>query len=197
MRAHRLINANRTRYVIGYFVPLQRIMTETVTKLTSTDWARLIQYAGLRLHRVLLNKTQINKILFYVYGVYLAQKGTPLFDDDTPKAWTYGPVFPIPNKRIDTNEEIRSFPKDKVDAYRANPDAMNLVITAVNNMYNVSAVALTKWSHEDGSPWDRTVYVKSDGKVVEQKPWNTRIDDSLIREYFSGRENRIFGEMDA
>lgn len=172
-------------------------MTETVTKLTSTDWARLIQYAGLRLHRVLLNKTQINKILFYVYGVYLAQKGTPLFDDDTPKAWTYGPVFPIPNKRIDTNEEIRSFPKDKVDAYRANPDAMNLVITAVNNMYNVSAVALTKWSHEDGSPWDRTVYVKSDGKVVEQKPWNTRIDDSLIREYFSGRENRIFGEMDA
>lgn len=171
---------------------------DDVTRLTSTDWARLIQYAGLRLHRVLLNKTQINKILFYVYGVYLAQKGEPLFDDDSPKAWTYGPVFPIPNKHIDINEEIRSFPKEKVAAYRANSDAMNLVITAVDRMYNVSAVALTRWSHENGSPWERTVYVKDgDGKVTEQRPWNTRIDDTLISEYFSHRENRIFGEMTA
>lgn len=168
---------------------------EDIAKLTSTDWARLIQYAALRLHRVLLGKTQVNKILFYVYGVYLAQKGVPLFDDDTPKAWTYGPVFPIPNKRIDTNEEVCSFPREKVAAFRANPDAMNLVITAVGNMHNVSAVALTRWSHESGSPWERTVYVKDGGKLIEQRPWNTRIDDSLIREYFSHKENRIFGEI--
>lgn len=69
--------------------------------LTSIDYARLIQYTAQRKHMVLLNKTQINKILFYVYGAYLADTGKALFSDDTPKAWTYGPVFPKPNKKVE------------------------------------------------------------------------------------------------
>ena len=58
-------------------------------ELKSTDYARLIQYAAKNLHMTRLNKTQINKILFYVYGVYLAKFNKPLFTDDTPKAWPY------------------------------------------------------------------------------------------------------------
>ena len=87
-------------------------------ELTSIDYARLIQYAAQKLHLATLGKTQINKILFYVYGVYLARKGEPLFKDDTPKAWTYGPVFPIQNKKVDAYEEIRSFPDEKIKAYQ-------------------------------------------------------------------------------
>lgn len=56
--------------------------------LTSIDYARLIQYAAQKLHMVLLNKTQINKILFYVYGVYYAETGEELFNDDSPKMTT-------------------------------------------------------------------------------------------------------------
>lgn len=164
--------------------------------LTSIDYARLIQYAAQKQHLCTLGKTQINKILFYVYGVYLAQKEEKLFEDDTPKAWTYGPVFPIPNKKVDVNEEIRSFSPEKVQEFRSNPEAMQLVINAVNRMYNISAVALTTWSHQEDSPWYKTVYEKDEsGKIVKQNPWNTRIDDKLIRDYFSKRENRIFGEI--
>lgn len=163
--------------------------------LTSIDYAKLIQYAGQKQHLIMLNKTQINKILFYVYGVYLAETGHPLFTDDSPKAWTYGPVFPIPNKKVNIDEEIRSFPKEKVTAYRENPKAMQLVIDSVNRMCNLSALSLTKWSHTEGSPWYNTVYVKDEnGKIIEQRPWNTRISDALIKEYFSKPENRIFGE---
>ena len=163
-------------------------------ELTSIDYARLIQYAAQKQHMVLLNKTQINKILFYVYGVYLAENQLPLFMDDTPKAWTYGPVFPRPNKSVDINEVIKSFPADKVKAYKANKKALDLVVKVVDRMYDKSAMSLTQWSHVENSPLYNTVYQKDrDGNIIKQRPWNTRIEDSLIKDYFSKPENRIFG----
>lgn len=165
-------------------------------ELNSVDYARLIQSAAQKFHSVSLNKTQINKVLFYVYGVYLAEKGKPLFKDDTPKAWTYGPVFPIPNKRVDIHEIINGFPIEKVKAFKDNKDVLQLVIRAVEKMHNISALSLTKWSHIEGSPWYDTLYVKNeDGKVIEQRPWGIRISDDLIKAYFSKPENRIFGSI--
>lgn len=162
--------------------------------LTSIDYARLIQYTAQKKHKVLLNKTQINKVLFYVYGAYLADNGTPLFTDDTPKAWTYGPVFPRPNKKVDVNEIITSFPPEKVREFKEHPDVLDLVIKVVDNMYDRSAVSLTRWSHQEGSPWYDTVYEKdSEGNITNQRPWNTRIDDDKIRRYFRDKENRVFG----
>ena len=152
-------------------------------ELTSIDYARLIQYAAQKQHMVLLNKTQINKILFYVYGVYLAENQLPLFMDDTPKAWTYGPVFPRPNKSVDINEVIKSFPADKVKAYKANKKALDLVVKVVDRMYDKSAMSLTQWSHVENSPWYNTVYQKDrDGNIIKQRPWNTRIEESLIKD---------------
>lgn len=165
-------------------------------ELTSVDYARLIQYASQVKHKISLNKTQMNKVLFYVYGVYLAVKGEPLFTDDTPKAWTYGPVFPIPNKRVDVNVIVEGFSPEKVAAFRANDYAMRLVVIAVKEMHNISALSLTKWSHYENSPWYNTIYEKDkDGKIIRQHPWGVRISDELIRDYFSKKENRIFGEV--
>lgn len=162
--------------------------------LTSIDYARLIQYTAQRKHMVLLNKTQINKILFYVYGAYLADTGKALFLDDTPKAWTYGPVFPKPNKKVDTSEIIKSFPPEKVAEYKADPKALNLIVEVVNSMYNKSAISLTRWSHIEGSPWYDTIYEKDEnGDIKSQRPWNTRIENDLIKDYFSKSQNRIFG----
>lgn len=129
-----------------------------------------------------------------MYGVYLAENQLPLFMDDTPKAWTYGPVFPRPNKSVDINEVIKSFPADKVKAYKANKKALDLVVKVVDRMYDKSAMSLTQWSHVENSPWYNTVYQKDrDGNIIKQRPWNTRIEDSLIKDYFSKPENRIFG----
>lgn len=161
-------------------------------ELKSIDYAHLIQYAAQKLHMVRLNKTQINKILFYVYGVYYAETGQTLFNDDSPKAWPYGPVFPIVNKRINTDEIIYSFDKDTISKFNENPRAMVLVKEAVDAMYNVSAVALTHWSHQEGSPWYDTLYVKDrDGNIIEQRKWNTPISLDLIGSYFSQEQNLI------
>lgn len=161
-------------------------------ELTSIDYARLIQYAAQKLHMTQLNKTQINKILFYVYGMYYAETGQLLFKDDSPKAWPYGPVFPIVNKRINPDEIIKAFPNDIQDEFNKHSKALQLVKSAVDVMYCMSAVSLTKWSHKDGSPWYKTLYVKDDnGNVIKQNKWNTPISIDLIKEYFSNPTNRI------
>lgn len=149
-------------------------------KLTSIDYARLIQYVAQNFHRQMLNRTQVNKILFAVYGRYLAIVGEPLFDDDTPKAWPFGPVFPIVNKRIDISEIIK-FPAEAIELFKQNRKAQEIVVEMVAKMYNQSAKALTEWSHQYGSPWYRTVYLE-DGSHA---PWNTEIPREYIIEYFS------------
>lgn len=160
--------------------------------LKSTDYARLIQYAAQKLHMVRLNKTQINKILFYVYGVYYAETDRLLFEDDSPKAWPYGPVFPIVNKKINPDEIVVSFPKDVLHEFNKHYKALELVKTAVDAMYNMSALSLTQWSHQEGSPWYDTLYIKNEnGDIAEQKKWNTPISKELIKDYFLKPQNRI------
>lgn len=150
--------------------------------LTSIDYARLIQYVAQNFHRQMLNKTQVNKILFAVYGKYLAKTGTPLFIDDTPRAWPYGPVFPVVNKRIDVSEIIR-FTPDRVNLFKQNRTAQEIVVEMVRKMYNQSAQSLTAQSHQYGTPWYRTVYLE-DGSHA---PWNTQIPPAYIKEYFHNR----------
>lgn len=148
-------------------------------ELKSIDYAKFIQYVALKRHGVTLNKTQINKILFYVYGCYLAEKDKPLFTDDTPKAWPYGPVFPSVNKQIISNDIITKFPKDKIELYRKNREAMDIAIDAVKKMCHKSAYKLTQWSHQKGSPWYNTLFVGN-----STAKWNTPILDETIKEYF-------------
>lgn len=161
--------------------------------LTSIDFARLIQYAAQKKHRTMLNKTQINKILFYVYGAYLADTGEKLFNDDTPKAWVFGPVFPRVYKKVNVNELVKTFSREQIDAFNSNPKMLKLVSESVAKMHKISASSLTEWSHMDGSPWYNTIYeFDESGKFLRQKDWSTRIEDELIKDYFSNKENRIF-----
>ena len=164
--------------------------------LTSIDYARLIQFTATKMYQTLLNKTQVNKILFYIYGVYLAKYGKPLFADDTPKVWVYGPVFPRPNKRVVSCEMVKrsDFSQEKIDAFQENNDFLSQIVKIVGNMRDISAISLTRWSHEEGSPWDVTLYKRDkDGKVISQSPWNTTIPQDCIKEYFSNPQNQVFG----
>ena len=161
-------------------------------ELTSLDYARLIQYAAQKLHMTRLNRTQINKILFYVYGVHYAENDKPLFEDDTPKAWPYGPVFPIVNKKINPDEIVKSFDQETIHEFNKRPQVLRLIKDTVDAMYNMSAVSLTKWSHQEGSPWYETLYIKDDaGNITGQNKWNTPIGADLIKKYFKNPRNRI------
>lgn len=153
--------------------------------LKSTDYAKLIQFAALKFHNTALNRTQINKILFFVYGKYLAETGEVLFEDDTPKAWPFGPVFPIVNKRIDVDDIPRGFSDEKNEAYRNNMTALGIVRKAVDMLYNKTAYELTKWSHRPDSPWYETLFPANQKRL----PWNTEIKKELIASYFKENPN--------
>ena len=164
--------------------------------LTSIDYARLIQFIATKMYHTLLNKTQVNKILFYVYGVYLAEHDKALFKDDTPKVWTYGPVFPRPNKKVVSCEKIvrEDFSQEQIEAFQKDKSFLSRIVSIVGKMCHKSAFELSQWSHEEGSPWYNTLYIKGkDGKVTSQQPWNTTINADTIKKYFSIPQNVIFG----
>lgn len=118
--------------------------------------------------------------------------GNPLFEDDTPKVWPYGPVFPIVNKRINIDEVINGFPQDIINEFNKHRQVLDIIKSAVDVMYNKSAITLTRWSHQEGSPWYRTLYIKDDhGNIIKQEKWNTPISLEFIKEYFSNPQNRI------
>lgn len=154
-------------------------------KLTSLDYAELIRFAAYKYHNVLLGKTQLNKILFYVYGVYLTKETSALFDDDTPKAWPYGPVFPIVNKKIDLEKVPNGFSPEKSTMFKGNVVALKIVREAVDRLANKTAYQLTEWSHKDDSPWYKTLF----GEGIENPKWNTTIKDDDIKTYFKIKSN--------
>lgn len=167
-------------------------MTQEKIILTSLDYAQLIQLVAQKFHMTILNKTQINKILFIIYGIYLAQKSTPLFTDDTPKAWPFGPVFPKVYKNFNAPELVKDFSEEKNNEFKKHAPIVNLVIDVVERLHNVSAFALTQWSHKKGSPWYNTIYkLNKDGEVIEQKKWGTKISESEIQKYFTDPQNNL------
>lgn len=148
-------------------------------ELQSLDYTRLISWIAYNKHNTILNKTQMQKLLFMCYGVYLTKHNKPLFSDDAPKAWPFGPVFPrsyrrymeIPPSDL-TTEDKSNFLKDK--------DMLIEITRIVDSYYSYSANALSEWSHQKGSPWSTTVFSNGDNSVV----WNKVIDNDVIRDYF-------------
>lgn len=147
--------------------------------LQSLDYVRLISWIAYNKHNTILNKTQMQKLLFMCYGVYLTKHEEPLFTDDTPKAWPFGPVFPRSYRRYMeiipsdlTTEDKSNFLKDR--------DMLIEITHIVDSYYSYSANTLSEWSHQKDSPWATTVFSNGDNSVE----WNKVISDDVIREYF-------------
>lgn len=148
--------------------------------LTSLDYMRLIAWMAYFRNGVILNKTQMQKLLFICYGVGLADKpDCPIFTDDTPKAWPFGPVFPITYKRYVENYPT---PLTETEKVKFTDSVGNLaqVDEIVSKYCHYPSVRLSGWSHQTGSPWAQTVFAKEGVK------WNRPISLDAISEYFKG-----------
>lgn len=146
--------------------------------LTSLDYIRLLAWIAYYKCNVMLNKTQMQKILFMCYGQALSMLNEPLFKDDTPKAWPFGPVFPrsykiyeesIPNEL--TVEEKRKFAENK--------DILKMIASTVSLYCNKTASQLSDWSHAKDGPWHATVFTKEGTK------WNQEISIEKIKSFFN------------
>lgn len=148
-------------------------------ELNSFEYVKLIAWIAAFKHRVILNKTQMQKLLFMCYGQALAMTGEPLFEDDTPKAWPFGPVFPRSYKRYEEVMPLDLSLEEK-RAFASSPDILRMIAKTVTDYCRVSATRLSDWSHSEGSPWWNTVFDKEKGSA-----WNRPIPVDMIRNYFS------------
>lgn len=124
---------------------------------------------------IILNATQIQKILYIIYGYFLAEKDHKIIKE-SPTAWPYGPVFSDSQKHVRTNERMNL--KDKYYKKLLSDEHVKKVIEDIISKYHIfSAQQLSSWSHQENGPWDITVNKQGKG-------WNAKIKDDLIINYF-------------
>lgn len=112
--------------------------------------------------------TKINKLLYCVYGVYLALYDNEILTEQ-PKYFPYGPVFPRVLKEYD--ELVKQPIKLELD------DNLKEIINIVLNTFGkASAAKLSVWSHQKNSPWDKM-------KQKEAK-YSDPLNPLDVRDYF-------------
>ena len=151
--------------------------------LSSVDFANILRNMAYRRHFVNLNKTQVNKLLFMCYGLYLAFYGEKLFSE-IPKAWPYGPVFPNVYKSYSLFRIPIFISEEKSKCFENNEKAKNIFAQVIDKYCHVSAYNLSMWSHSPDGPWHKTVF----GDNGEgNSGWNKEISGELIKNYFAKR----------
>ena len=124
-----------------------------------------------------INMTQLQAILYIMYGVYLAKKEKRLIEEH-PQMWEYGPVFPraynkLRKEKTDGQAESDSLKKDHPDIWQFISDSF------LRYAWTTGSVLVAPHT-ASGSPW---------AKTRKQSPdkWGVAIDDTLIRDWFAKR----------
>ncbi len=153
-------------------------------ELISLQYAHLLAWIAYFKHHVILNKTQMQKLLFMCYGQALAINRQPLFSDDKPVAWPFGPVFPRVYKRYEEQIPTDLTTEEKSE-FASSPIILTMISQTVADYCHVSATRLSDWSHQAGSPWRSTI-------LSGTKPaWNREIPQAVIENYFKKSTWRI------
>jgi uncharacterized phage-associated protein len=134
---------------------------------------------------------QMQKLVFFAYGWYLAITGERLLDERV-EAWQWGPVIPSlysefkrfgsspikePARHVEFTSGRVGLVPDRLESENPTKDmAARAIIRRVWEVYGrYSASQLSNMTHAPDSPWSKT---------PEKEIRGTDISDSLIREYF-------------
>lgn len=129
-------------------------------------------------HKVSINLTKTQKLLYIAYGANLVI-GKDRLCGEHPQAWPYGPVFPATRERLLKTDipavtmEHPLLAEVKDDKYLA--FLMEFVFKGFGAK---TAGQLTVWSHRPDSAWDETTH-------MPRFKWGKEIPDAYIQEDFS------------
>ena len=152
-------------------------MTTDRYRYNSTDLARYIA-AYANDHRYNINMTKVQKLLYATYGIYLSVKNERLLNEH-PQAWPYGPVFPTTRNKL-IKEDMLSYRTNgsRFDEMNNDRELQSLLRIVFDSFGGMTATSLSAWSHQPGSPWDKT-------KNMDGFNWGKQIPDEFIKDYFS------------
>lgn len=128
-----------------------------------------------------ISNLQLQKILYYIQGNFLAKFDRKLFDEDI-EAWKYGPVVKDVyyefNKYSSCLIRDTSSPNAKfIESEEENIDFIDKIIESKSKL---SAWQLVEKTHEE-APWNET-YNEDDHKVINSE----LIKDFFIKETMGG-----------
>ncbi len=125
-----------------------------------------------------INMTKLQKLLYIVYGVYIAVKNERLTNEH-PQAWPFGPVFPTTrNKLLKKNFYDYHLSNTIFDKLNKDDEFVSLIALVFRTFGNKTAGYLSEWSHQTGSPWDKI-------RQSDKFKWGDRIPDEYIVDYFN------------
>ncbi len=127
-----------------------------------------------------LTNLKLQKLLYYVQGKYIAQHGSPLFDDKV-EAWKYGPVV------ADVYHTFKVCGQFPITNFDVEYESSNLSESVKNHIEEIwqnigekySGFYLVKTTHQDGTPWAK--HFKEDGRNIE-------IPQPDLKEYFTAND---------
>lgn len=140
----------------------------------SLDVAQLMRAIAFEKHGIELTVTQTQKLLYMLYGYYLSTYNKKIIDE-SPRAWPFGPVFPLTRALINYNE-IPNI-QDIISEFKDDTTLNLILYNLIKKLGRTSGKGLTEWSQEAGGAWDLTR--KSWGFK-----WNDIIPDKKIKNYF-------------
>jgi len=125
-----------------------------------------------------LTPMKLLKLVYIAHGFMLGLYGRPLVNDEI-QAWKYGPVIP------ELYDAIRQFRDKPVTALpvAASDQLDELETDLIRQVFDyyghLSGPALSRLTHEQGSPWHIVYYRNVEG-------YCDKISDNLIMAYYSG-----------
>ncbi|HJS87765.1 MAG TPA: type II toxin-antitoxin system antitoxin SocA domain-containing protein [Acetobacteraceae bacterium] len=137
-----------------------------------------------------ITNLDLQKIVYFLHGHYLRRYHRPLVQGEF-EAWPYGPVHRVIYDAFkgynDTPIDGRATAFDPVRRQRRelpaliDQDIIGLIDDVLDRYLDMSTYSLVQLTHDDGTPWSRTVRQAESRLNVGMK-----ISDTLIEEYFEG-----------
>lgn len=141
--------------------------------------ARIFEYLGMKSEGTPVEKTRLNKLLFFAQGHALAELGHGLFQNQID-AWSFGPVVAV----VYTGFEkiLEDTKKNGISDIQIAPDELDIIMDVWDHYHLYTATELVTLTHEQGTPWQETY------KPGEK---NIHISIDLIKRFFELPQNRL------
>lgn len=110
-----------------------------------------------------LTQMKLQKMVYFAQGVHLALHKEPLIKD-TFQAWKYGPVIPeiyqtykfYGSDPINDTDLLQLSQNEEKDLKSLDGIAKGTIDYTWDLLKDTNAIKLSNWTHEDGSPWQKS-----------------------------------------
>ena len=143
------------------------------------DVARVFEYLSLHTEGEPIEKTRLNKLMYYAQGHSLSERSIALFDNEID-AWDYGPVVAVVFSNyariVEQAEEIG------LDGIQVTPEEMDTIMDVWEQYKGFTAKQLVDMTHEPDTPW-REIYATGIR--------NAHIPKERIKVYFDRPDHKL------